>query len=75
VTNRISARYFKQVMPISEVNGRISELRSKGIAIETSKTKDRYGFAYHRLAPGPSSMILAELLTAARQQIAAFDAA
>jgi hypothetical protein len=47
----ISARYFKQVMLISEVNGRISELRSKGYDIETSKQKDRYGFAYHRLKP------------------------
>lgn len=32
-------------MLISEVNGRISELRSKGYDIETSKGKDRYGFA------------------------------
>lgn len=47
----ISARYFKQVMLISECNGRISELRGKGHNIETSKEKDRYGFAYHRLAP------------------------
>jgi hypothetical protein len=29
----------------------ISELRSKGHVIETSKEKDAYGFAYHRLAP------------------------
>lgn len=46
----ISARYFKQVMLISEVNGRISELRAKGYVIETGSAKDRYGFAYHRLA-------------------------
>jgi hypothetical protein len=32
----VSARYFKQVMLISEVNGRISELRGKGCVIETS---------------------------------------
>jgi hypothetical protein len=47
----VSARYFKQVMLISEVNGRVSELRAKGYDIETSKAKDRYGFAYHRLRP------------------------
>jgi hypothetical protein len=47
----ISARYFKQVMLVSECNGRISELRGKGYDIETSKEKDAYGFAYHRLAP------------------------
>lgn len=47
----VSARYFKQVLLVSECNGRISELRSKGYVIETSAVKDRYGFAYHRLAP------------------------
>jgi hypothetical protein len=47
----LSTRYFKQVMLISEVNGRISELRNKGFIIETSKEKDEYGFAYHRLSP------------------------
>jgi hypothetical protein len=36
-------------MLISEVNGRINELRSKGYDIETSRGKDPYGFAYHRL--------------------------
>jgi hypothetical protein len=35
----VSARYFKQVMLISEVNGRISELRAKGNVIETSNTE------------------------------------
>ena len=45
----ISARYFKQVLLVSECNGRISELRSKGYDIETNKEKDRCGFAYHRL--------------------------
>lgn len=47
----ISARYFKQVLFISECNGRISELRGKGYDIETSKEKDAHGFAYHRLKP------------------------
>jgi len=47
----VSARYFKQVLLVSECNGRISELRAKGCDIETSKQKDRYGFAYHRLNP------------------------
>ena len=38
-------------MLISEVNGRISELRGDGIEIETSVERDQYGFAYHRLKP------------------------
>jgi hypothetical protein len=33
----VSARYFKQQLLISECNGRISELRSKGHVIETSQ--------------------------------------
>jgi hypothetical protein len=37
----ISSRYFKQVMLISEVNGRISELRGKGYVIDVEK--DRWG--------------------------------
>ena len=45
----ISSRYFKQVMLISEVNGRISELRGKGYVIDTSEAEDRYSFKYHRL--------------------------
>ena len=53
----MSARYFKQVMLISEVNGRLSELRAKlalkGMTIESSKEKDRYGFAYQRLVSSP----------------------
>ncbi|HEY9713624.1 MAG TPA: hypothetical protein V6C72_09145 [Chroococcales cyanobacterium] len=51
----ISTRYFKQVMLISEVNGRISELRSKGYVIETSGVEDRYGFKYHRLMRVPAA--------------------
>jgi hypothetical protein len=47
----VRARYFKQVLLVSECNGRISELRSKGYDIETSTQKDPYGFAYHRLTP------------------------
>jgi hypothetical protein len=51
--NGVSARYFKQVMLISEVNGRLSELRAKlrlrGMTIESSSEKDRHGFAYQRL--------------------------
>jgi hypothetical protein len=45
----ISARWFEQVMLISECNGRISELRSKGHVIETSEATDQFGFMYHRL--------------------------
>ena len=37
----ISSRYFKQVMLISEANGRISELRGKGYVIDTSVVEDR----------------------------------
>ena len=48
----VSARYFKQVMLISEANGRISELRAKGHDIETSKEPDAFGFRYHRLGHG-----------------------
>ncbi|TQF41150.1 hypothetical protein UNPF46_08495 [Bradyrhizobium sp. UNPF46] len=57
----ISSRYFKQVMLISEVNGRISELRGKGYVIETSEAEDRYGFKYHRLVrmPPPKQLSLA----------------
>jgi hypothetical protein len=47
----VSARYFKQVMLISEVNGHISELRSKGFEIESSTERDCYGFVSHRLGP------------------------
>jgi hypothetical protein len=56
----VSARYFKQVLLISEVNGRISELRGKGYVIETSAEKDRYGFAHHRLTavPAPKQLSL-----------------
>jgi len=52
--NGVSARYFKQVLLISEVNGRISELRAKGHNIETSVERDQWGFSYHRLAPVPT---------------------
>jgi hypothetical protein len=55
----ISSRYFKQVMFISECNGRISELRNEGYEIETSKEKDAYGFAFHRLkVPEPAQLTL-----------------
>jgi hypothetical protein len=47
----VSARYFKQVLFISECNGRISELRALGHEIDTSEQKDPYRFVYHRLKP------------------------
>lgn len=65
----VSARYFKQVLLISECNGRISELRAKlrekDQDIETSADKDPYGFAYHRLKPagdqsGPRITVLGD---------------
>lgn len=64
----LSARYFKQVMLISEVNGRISELRTKGSDIETSKVKDAHGFAYHRLRPERDYVIVAN------EKVQLFDA-
>jgi hypothetical protein len=39
----------RKVTLISEVNGRISELRGKGYVIDTSLAEDRYSFKYHRL--------------------------
>ena len=42
-------------MLISEVNGRISELRGKGYVIDTSVVEDRYGFKYHRLISIPGT--------------------
>jgi hypothetical protein len=51
----ISTRYFKQMMFISECNGRMSELKDKGYVIETSTEKDRWGFAYHRLVKEPAA--------------------
>jgi hypothetical protein len=56
----VSARYFKQVMFISECNGRISELRAKGHDIETSKAKDSFGFVYHRLKVAESTLSMEE---------------
>jgi hypothetical protein len=68
----LSARYFKkQVMLISEVNGRISELRGDGIEIETSVERDPYGFANHRLKP----MTRADHLRIAADAVRAFHAA
>ena len=40
----MSARYFKQVILISEVNGRISGLRGKGYVIDTSNAEDHYEY-------------------------------
>jgi hypothetical protein len=67
----LSARYFKQIMLISEVNGRISELRGRGHKIETSVERDRYGFAYHRLKP--EGMTRADHLKIARDAVAMFE--
>ncbi len=52
----VSARYFKQVLLVSECNGRISELRAMGHDIETSEQKDPYRFAYHRLKPAAAPL-------------------
>lgn len=75
----MSARYFKQVMLISEVNGRISELRAKlateGLTIESSKVKDRYGFVYHRLKRimPAAEMTVPQLLAASREAVDEFN--
>lgn len=53
---KISTRYFKQELLISEANGRISELRNDGWNIETLKEKDDYGFFYHRLIEEPQQL-------------------
>jgi hypothetical protein len=63
----ISSRYFKQVMLISEVNGRISELRGKGYVIDTSIAEDRYSFKYHRLVRVPAAKQLPLAMTSAEK--------
>lgn len=67
----VSARYLKQVLLVSECNGRISELRSKGHDIETSTVRDEYGFVYHRLKPRQFNS--PEALQVAREAVEAFD--
>jgi hypothetical protein len=47
-------RYFKRVLWITEVNGRVSELRGKGFEIESSSERDPYGFVYLRLVKVPA---------------------
>jgi hypothetical protein len=45
------------VLLVSECNGRISELRSKGHDIETSTVRDKFGFVFHRLKPESAVVI------------------
>jgi hypothetical protein len=45
----VSVRYFKRVLWITEVNGRVSELRGKGYDIQSSTERDPFGFVYLRL--------------------------
>lgn len=55
----VSTRHFKQVMLISEVNGRLSELKARGYEIETSDFTDEYGFRSHRIKlPDPATIPL-----------------
>jgi hypothetical protein len=54
----ISVRYFKRVLWITEVNGRVSELRGKGYQIESSAERDPYGFVYLRLVKEPVARTL-----------------
>ena len=51
----VSVRYFKRVLWITEVNGRVSELRGKGYVIESSSERDPYGFVYLRLTKLPAA--------------------
>lgn len=53
----VSTRYFKQQLLISEVNGRISELRADGYEIETLPERDEYGFALHVLKSEPKRWV------------------
>lgn len=54
----LSTRYFKQVLLVSECNGRISEARADGYDIATLESeKDAYGFAYHRLVSAPKRKV------------------
>lgn len=55
----ISAAYFKRVLWITECNGRISELRTKGYDIESSSARDPHGFVYLRLVREPALKQLA----------------
>ena len=75
----VSTRYFKQVLLISEANGRISDLRAKlrlqGMDIESSKETDEHGFRFQRLrylAERP--LTRAEILKANAENVRAFDA-
>ena len=54
----ISSRYFKQVLLVSECNGRISELRGKGYVIDTSVAEDKFGFKFHTLVRVPAAQQL-----------------
>jgi hypothetical protein len=49
----VSVRYFKRVLWITEVKGRVSELRAKGYEIRSSTERDPYGFVYLRLEREP----------------------
>jgi hypothetical protein len=50
----VSVRYFKRVLWIMEMNGRVSELRGKGYDIQSSSERDPYGFVYLRLLSVPA---------------------
>jgi len=57
----VSVAYFKRVLWITEVNGRVSELRSKGYKIQSSSERDPHGFVYLRLVkePAPKQLTIA----------------
>jgi hypothetical protein len=47
--------HYKRVLWITEVNGRVSELRSKGYDIQSSSERDSHGFVYLRLVRVPAA--------------------
>jgi len=51
----VSVRYIKRVMWITECDGRVSELRSKGYDIQSSEERDEHGFCYLRLVAVPAA--------------------
>lgn len=69
----VSTRYFKQQLLISEVNGRISELRADGFDIETLPERDEYGFALHVLRSEPKKLVWNyELVDGVRKPVATY---
>lgn len=54
----VNARVFIQQMFLSQTSARITELRHKGYAIETSDFRDSYRFVSYRLKLGEGQQAL-----------------